>query len=75
MQHFTDLEAWTLARPIRIEIYTVAKVLSAEETLALASPRRRAAISITANIAEGLGRFHYPENIKFLEKPQAQSGN
>lgn len=27
---------------------------------------RRAAISITNNIAEGHGRFHYPEHIQFM---------
>ena len=63
--HFTDIEAWKLARKLRISVYSVIKKLPTEERYDLASHLRRAAISCTANIAEGYGRFHFQENIQF----------
>lgn len=63
--HFKDIEAWKLARKLRIAVYSVLKKLPTEERYDLASQLRRAAISCTANIAEGYGRFHFQENIQF----------
>lgn len=65
IKHFRDIEAWKLARELKIEVYNIIKCLPKEEKYDLASQMRRAAISCTANIAEGYGRFHYPENIQF----------
>jgi len=65
IKHFTDIEAWKLARKLRIAIYSVIKKLPNEERYGLISQLRRAAISCTANIAEGYGRFHFQENIQF----------
>lgn len=63
--HFMDIEAWKLARKLRVAIYNVVKNLPREEKYDLASQMRRAAISGSANIAEGYGRFNYQENIQF----------
>ena len=63
--HFTDIEAWKLARKLKVAVYSVIKELPTEERYDLASQMRRAAISCSANIAEGYGRFHYQENIQF----------
>ena len=41
------------------------KNLPAEEKYNLISQIMRVAVSCTANIAEGYGRFHYQENIQF----------
>ncbi len=65
INHFTDIEAWKLARNLRTEVYAIIKKLPSEEKFDLASQMRRAAISCTANIAEGYGRFHFKENIQF----------
>ena len=65
IKHFTDIEAWKLARKLREAVYSIIKELPTEERYDLASQMRRAAISCTANIAEGYGRFHYQENIQF----------
>ena len=65
IKHFTDIEAWKLARKLRVAVYNVVKYLPREEKYDLASQMRRAAISCSANIAEGYGRFHYQENIQF----------
>ena len=63
--HFMDIEAWKLAQKLRIAVYSVIKNLPTEERYDLASQLRRAAISCTANIAEGYGRFHFQENVQF----------
>lgn len=46
-------------------MYHVNRQLPASEKFELGSQIRRAAVSVTNNIAEGHGRFHYLEQIKF----------
>ncbi|MCX6150937.1 MAG: four helix bundle protein [Ignavibacteriales bacterium] len=65
VKYFTDLECWKLGRKVRQEIYKVVRILPDEEKFDLAPQLRRAGVSITANIAEGFGRYHYQENIQF----------
>jgi four helix bundle protein len=65
IKHFTDIEAWKLAKELRVASYKIVKLLPPEEKYNLASQMIRSAISCTANIAEGYGRFHYQENIQF----------
>src|SRR5213083_1642284 len=62
---FEDLEVYQVAREFRKAMYRVAKQLPQEEKFGLTSQIRRAAVSVTNNIAEGHGRFHYLEQIKF----------
>jgi len=47
-------------------MYGVNRRLPDYEKFELASQIRRAAVSLTNNIAEGHGRYHYPDQIKFL---------
>lgn len=61
---FQDLEVWQVGREIRRHLYLVANKLPEREQYNLASQIRRAAVSLTANIAEGYGRFHFKENIQ-----------
>lgn len=65
IRDFTDLLVWQLARELRIQVYKLVKKFPAEEGFGLASQAQRAAVSITANIAEGFGRYSYQENIQF----------
>ena len=62
---FEDLEVYQVAREFRKAMYRVAKDLPEIEKFGLASQIRRAAVSLTNNIAEGHGRYHYLEQIKF----------
>ena len=65
-QTFEDLEVYQVAREFRRAMYRVAKRLPDEEKFGLCSQTRRAAVSLTNNIAEGHGRFHFLEQIKFM---------
>ncbi len=66
IKSFTDLEVWQKAREIRKQIYRISMSLPADEKYNLGLQMRKAAVSLTANIAEGYGRFHFQENIQFL---------
>src|SRR5437016_14297863 len=65
-QTFEDLEVYQAAREFRKALYRVGRRLPEIEKFALASQIRRAAVSLTNNIAEGHGRFHFLEQIKFM---------
>jgi four helix bundle protein len=62
---FEDLEVYQVAREFRKAMYQAAKRLPDIEKFGLASQMRRAALSLTNNIAEGHGRYHYLDQIKF----------
>ena len=62
---FEDLEVYKAARDYRKKMYQLIKELPVEEKYNLAGQMRRAALSLTNNIAEGHGRYHYQENIQF----------
>ena len=62
---FEDLKVYQVAREFRKAMYRIAKRLPDMEKFGLASQVRRAAVSLTNNIAEGHGRYHYLDQIKF----------
>jgi four helix bundle protein len=68
VKDFKDLDVWQVAREFRTEMYSVARSLPDFEKFALAAQIRKAACSVTANIAEGFGRFSYQENIQFCRQ-------
>ena len=65
MNNFEELEAWKQARIIRNEIAVLVKSFPTEEKYKLTYQILRSSRSVTANISEGYGRFHYQENIQF----------
>jgi len=65
-QTFEDLEVYKVAREFRKAMYAVTRRLPDLEKYDLGSQIRRAAVSLTNNIAEGHGRFHYPDQIRFI---------
>jgi four helix bundle protein len=60
-----DFELYKIAREFRKRVYRLLKQLPPEEKYALANQMRRAAVSVTNNIAEGHGRWHHQENIQY----------
>ena len=64
---FRDLEAYKEAKGLVKEVYRLLKKFPKEEQFALCDQLRRAAVSITSNIAEGSGRSSAKEKVHFLE--------
>lgn len=54
--NFTDLIAYKKSHSLVLEIYTLTKKFPSDERFALIDQIRRAAISITSNLAEGFSR-------------------
>lgn len=65
MQTLDTLEIYLLAKAYRKEIIVVANAFPKEETYLLKAQIKDSVRSITANIAEGHGRYHYQEEIQF----------
>ena len=64
---FEDLECWKAARFLGDFVQkSILPELPKDEKYRLADQILRATRSITANIAEGYGRFHYLDSSKFL---------
>ncbi len=62
---FETLEVWQEGRELRNEISAIIKKFPADEKYRLSDQMIRASRSVTNNISEGYGRFHYQENIQF----------
>ena len=60
-----EFELYQAAREFRKHVYGLIKQLPPAERHALDPQMRRAIISVTNNIAEGHGRWHYQENMQF----------
>ena len=65
-QTFEDLEVYRAAREFRKAMYDVTRRMPDFEKYELVCQIRRAAVSLTNNIAEGHGRFHFPDQIRFI---------
>jgi len=62
---FEDLEAWKLARELMLECHRLADGLPAKERYDLSPQLRRSSKSVMSNIAEGYGRYHYLDSLRF----------
>jgi four helix bundle protein len=66
IQKFEDIEAWQRGRELTRLVYQLSSTGQFARNFALKDQIRRAAISITSNIAEGFGRGGNREFIQFL---------
>ena len=67
LQGFEKLVVWQKARELVSFVYTVSKEFPGEEKFGLTNQVRRAAVSVTANIAEGAGRVSAKEQANFSQ--------
>jgi len=70
---FTDLDAWKEAHQLVLMIYQETKNFPKDELFGLTSQMRRAAVSITSNIAEGFSRNSYLEKSHFYSISQGSN--
>lgn len=66
MRSHQNLDVWKSAMILVKEVYTLSHIFPKEELYGLTSQTKRAAVSIPANIAEGIGRHHKKDTIQFL---------
>ena len=64
---YRKLDAYNKAQEVVKNVYVLLKKFPKEEQFALCSQLRRAAVSITSNIAEGVTRYSYRDKVHFLE--------
>lgn len=63
---FEGLEAWRKGHELKLFIHQkIVPLLPRDEKWDTVSQIRRSSKSITANIAEGYGRFYYMDNVRF----------
>ena len=60
-----DLDAWKIGHIFVIEIYEISKNFPKEEIFGLTNQLRRAAVSVTSNIAEGFSRNTQKDKCQF----------
>ena len=66
IQSLKKLQVWVRAKNFGLKIYKeVLPLLPPEEKWNLNQQLRRSSLSISANIAEGHGRFYYQDNVRF----------
>ncbi len=70
IKNFTDLNAWKEGHVLVIRIYNITRTFPTTEQFGLSSQLRRAAVSITSNIAEGFSRSSYADKAHFFTMAQ-----
>ena len=65
IEKFEDLRVWQEAQNWAVEIYKITRSFPDDEKFGLTSQLRRAASSVSANIAEGFGRRTNKDKLQF----------
>ena len=65
IDNFYQLDAWREAHKLVLLVYKETESFPKREKFGVIDQLRRAASSVTANVAEGFGRFHYADKIRF----------
>src|SRR4051812_15850159 len=61
-----ELEVWKFSRNFRKDIATISKKFPPSEQFDLTRQIKRSSRSVTANIAEGHGRYGFKDNTRFI---------
>lgn len=74
IRSFTDLVAWQEGHKLAVLIYKKTETFPKSEIFGLTSQIRRAAVSVTSNIAEGFNRTSLKEKVNFYAIAQGSVG-
>lgn len=66
IEDFTDLEVYQLSIELSLSVYKIISKMPEHEKYGICDQLRRSSSSVGANIAEGFGRYHKKDFIKFL---------
>ncbi len=66
MRNYRDLQVWSKAHVLTLDLYRISRAFPREELYGLTSQLRRAAASIGATLAEGCGRRTSNELARFV---------
>ena len=66
MRNYQDLQVWSKAHSLTLDLYRMSRTFPREEIYGVTSQLRRAAMSIGANLAEGCGRRTSTELARFV---------
>ena len=64
---FEKLEVWYLSKKLAVDIYKLTKTFPPEEKYGMVSQMRRAAISVSSNLAEGTARSTAKDRANFYQ--------
>lgn len=67
MFNFEKLEVWQKAIEFADDVYRITKAFPSDERFGLTNQMRRAAVSISSNLAEGTSRNSRADNARFVE--------
>jgi len=65
IKRFTNLDTWKQAHKSVLLVYKITETFPKAEVFGITIQMKRAAISISSNIAEGFGRKGYKEKVQF----------
>jgi four helix bundle protein len=70
-KRFEDLIVWRKSHELALRVYRITKTFPREELFGLTSQMRRAAVSVAANIAEGLSKRGRADKARFMNTAQS----
>ena len=74
VERFEDLETWRKATKIAIDIYKISETEKLKNDFGIKDQIRRAAFSISSNIAEGFEYNNNKEFVRFLKYAKGSAG-
>lgn len=67
MRNFREYRVWQLAQEVAVDVYEITETFDSAEKYGITSQIRRAAVSISSNVAEGCSRTSEKEFARFVE--------